>query len=167
MANAPEHVRRLAVSRVKEGYKQLQVARFLGVSERSVRRWVLSERKGGDGALTTRPRPGRPPKLDAPQASMVLGWLAKSPWEFGFPTERWTGPRVAELIDRELGVEMNHRYVNDWLAQRGITPQIPTRVATERNDDEVEWWVRNRWPRIKKKRVTPAPTWFLPTKLGF
>jgi transposase len=93
---------------------------------------------------------GRPPKLDDQQVTTVLGWLARNPCEFGFVTERWTAPRVAELIRQEWGVSMNHRYLNRWLARRGITPQIPARQAQERDEQRIEWWVRYVWPHIKK-----------------
>jgi transposase len=149
-ADASHHLRRLAVSRVKDGYKVVAVARFLGVSERSVRRWVARERSSGDSALATRPRSGRPPKLNDRQAATVLSWLEHSPCDFGFVTRRWTAPRVAELIERQWGVRMNYRYVSDWLTRNGITPQIPARVAQERDDEEVRWWVSRVWPRIVK-----------------
>ena len=35
-----ENRRRLAVTRVLEGYSQAEVARFLGVNVRTVRQWV-------------------------------------------------------------------------------------------------------------------------------
>jgi len=164
MADAMEYLRRLAVARVNDGYKRVEVARFLGVSERSVRRWVSTARSAGRAALTTRPRSGRPPKLDDARAASVLSWLGKSPCELGFPTQRWTAPRVAELIERELGVRMNHRYLNDWLARHGVTPQIPARMARERDEARVRWWVARVWPRIKKTPARPARTWFSPTR---
>lgn len=165
-ADAQEYLRFLAVARVSEGYKKAEVARFLGVSERSVRRWVAGACSEGDAALVAHLHTGRPPKLDEDQAVVVTSWLSKSPGEFGFPTQRWTAPRVAQLIQRELGVRMNPRYLNDWLARHGITPQIPARVAQERDEAEIERWVRMVWPRIKKKHVSPAQTLFLPMKAG-
>lgn len=149
-ADAAVYLRRLAVSRVKAGFTQAAVARILGVGERTLRRWVFQERRGGQAALASRICSGRPPKLDASQAATVLEWLTCSPREFGFVTERWTAPRVAELIRREMGVSMNYRYLNRWLTRRGITPQIPARQAQERDEQSIGWWVRYVWPHIKK-----------------
>lgn len=149
-ADASGYLRRLAVSRVKAGFTQAAVSRILGVGERTLRRWVFQERHGGQAALASRMPSGRPPKLDDQQVTTVLGWLARNPCEFGFVTERWTAPRVAELIRQEWGVSMNHRYLNRWLARRGITPQIPARQAQERDEQRIEWWVRYVWPHIKK-----------------
>lgn len=166
-ADASEYLRRLAVSRVNEGYKQTEVSHFLGVPERTLRRWVALHRSGGTAALIARSPSGRPSKLDDRQTAAVLGWVARSPGEFGFVTQRWTAPRVAELIRREWGVHMNPRYLNHWLTAHRVTPQIPTRQAQERDEQEIQWWVRYVWPRIKKRPVTTGQTWFLPTKAGF
>ena len=144
-------LRRLAVTMVVEGEEPQQVAQVLDVSERSVWRWLSLFRKRGDDGLATRPGWGRPPKLSDRQARRVLGWLEQSPCDFGFATERWTAPRLGALIQSRLGVRMNPRYLNDWLAQRGFTPQVPERRARERNESVVEQWIAHRWPLIKKK----------------
>ena len=167
-ADAPACLRRLAVERVDEGYTQVEVADAFGVSCRSIRRWVAADRDGGTDALLTKARPGRPPKLSEKRAAQLLLWLQeRSPCDFGFPTERWTAPRVAELVERRFGVHMNHRYLNDWLRRHGITPQIPARVARERDEVAVQRWVARVWPWVKKKPSTRAPTWDLPMKPAF
>jgi transposase len=167
MADALAYLRRLAIARVDEGHSRAEVARFLGVSDRSVRRWLAIQRAGGPDALTARSHPGRPPKLSDEQAAAVLSWLEQNPSELGFPTQRWTGPRVAQLIEQRLGVQMNPRYLNDWLRHRRITPQIPTRSARERDEAQIQWWVAKLWPHIKKKPVPTTQTSFSPMKAGF
>jgi transposase len=166
-AAALEHLRRLAMARLDEGYQPRDVAAFLEVSVRSVQRWAQVRDLHGEEALLMRPRPGRPPKLDAAQAAQVVSWLEENPCDFGFPTQRWTARRVAELIAKELGVQMHHRYLSRWLRRRGITPQIPVRVAQERDEAEVRWWVRTVWPRIKKKPVIAMERLFSPMKPAF
>lgn len=144
-------LRLVAVRRVLDGESPGAVADFLEVTRRSVERWVRAWRSGGDAALGPRPRSGRPPKLDECQAAEVLSWVDRSPCEFGFPTERWTAPRLAALVRERLGVGVNHRYLNDWLRRRGVTPQIPPRQARERDEAAIARWVAEDWPRIKKK----------------
>ena len=82
---------------------------------------------------------------------MVLHWLDRRPTEFGFVTERWTAPRVASVIRHRLGVSMNPRYLNTWLRERGITPQVPPRLARERDESVIAHWLTHTWPGIKKK----------------
>jgi transposase len=151
-----EYVRHLGISMLAGGESPPDVAELLGVSERSVWRWQRLWRRDGAAGLAARPGRGRPPKLTDGQAALVLSWVDRSPGEFGFATDRWTAPRLAAVLWRELRVRMNHRYLNDWLARRGVTPQVPQRVPRERDEAAVAAWVAGRWPLIKKTSSTAA-----------
>jgi transposase len=155
-----ERRRRLAVRRVRSGYTQQGVGEFLGVHPRTVQRWMQAYREGGMRGLKAKPVPGRPPTLSRRQEQAVLRWFRKSPREFGFPTELWTGARVAELIQRQFRKKLHPHYVIQWLADRRITSQKPERQARERNEREVRRWLREEWPRIKKVLGVGVPTWF-------
>jgi transposase len=153
-ALSAEQVRRLAVRLVLYGDPPDLVAEELEVSERSVWRWLSRWRSRGclsDNGLAMRPGRGRPRKLDNRQAATVLRWLDSSATEFGFITDRWTAPRVAFVIEQRMGVRMNPRYLNAWLHLRGITPQVPPRMARERNQEVIDGWLAHAWPGIKKK----------------
>jgi transposase len=166
-ASASEQMRLLAMLRLDEGWSRQDVCEFFGVSTRSLDRWGKNRRDGGEAGLLTKPRSGRPPKLDDAQAAQVIAWLVgTSACDFGFATDRWTAPRVAAVIDERFGVRFNARYLNDWLGRRGITPQMPQRRPRERDQAAIDTWVRRDWPRVKKRRVTCTPPLVLRTKAG-
>ncbi len=146
-----EHRRQLAVHRYLEGYSADEVAEFLGISIRSVWRWLACFRDRGPEGLSARPVPGRPPKLTVTQEKIVLRWLRGSPLEHGFATELWTAPRMAQLIEQEFGIPFNPRSLTTWLRDRGFTPQKPERVARERDPEAIAAWLAADWPRIKRK----------------
>jgi transposase len=152
-----EHRRLLAVQRVLDGYTAAEVAEFLAVDPRSVRRWVAAHRRGGAQTLLTRSSPGRPPKLTIIQEKIVRRWLTDSPTEHGFDTELWTAPRLGRLIEEAFGVRMNPRYLGAWLRQRGFTPRKPERVPRERDPGRIAAWLESDWPRIKKRRGGSGP----------
>jgi transposase len=131
-----EHRRLLAVQRVLEGYSTEEVAEFLDVDPRSVRRWVAAYRRGSGPSLLSRPASGRPRKLTTTQAKIVRRRLADSPTEHGFDTELWTAPRLAQLIREEFGIPLHPKYLSQWLRSRGFTPQKPQRVPRERDPPE-------------------------------
>jgi transposase len=153
-----EYRRRLAVQRVEDGYPIAEVADFLGVDPRSVRRWVAAFRRQGNAGLAAHPVPGRPPKLTPAQEKIVGRWLADDPTHLGFTTELWTGPRLALLIEQEFGIRFHPDYLAAWLRRRGYTPQKPRRVHRERDDEVIAGWLARDWPRIKKRRAGGAPT---------
>jgi len=157
-AEGLERRRRRAVQAVHEGSSVAEVARVLGVTDRSVRRWVAAERDTNGPGLAAKPHPGPKPRLNKNQARQVLSWLKKPPSGFGFATELWTAPRVAHLIEERFGVEFHPRYVNEWLTRRGITPQKPERQPRERNQRKISAWRSRTRPALKKKPAKPGPT---------
>lgn len=154
-----EKRRRLAVARINEGYPQIDVARFLGVNYRTLRRWYARYREEGDDGLNAKPHPGRKPKLTPRQARTVLTWFRKSPRSFGFDTELWSAPRVARIIERKWSVRFHPRYLNAWLAARGITPQKPQRQPRERDQRAINRWLKHEWPRIQNGHAAAGPIW--------
>lgn len=161
-----ERRRVLALRRFREGHSVDEVAEFLEISARSVRRWVAAYAEQGQFGLKARPVSGRPAKLDYTQEKIIHRWLARSPLEVGFTTELWTARRLAKLIHQTWDVSFNHRYLCDWLGQRGYTPQKPQRVPRERDERAVSGWRLRDWPRIQKKRERNAETSFSSTKAG-
>ena len=146
-----EERRRLAVQRIQDGWLQKDVAAFLGVTERTISRWITAYRNRGHDGLAARPHPGPAPRLSPDQEQEVLSWLAHKPSTFGFATELWTAPRLAHLIEQRLGVRYHPRYLNEWLTRRGIRPQKPERPSKDQDPEEVARWLREDWPRIQKK----------------
>ena len=148
-----QHRRDLAVQRIAEGYTTQEVADFLGVDPRSVRRWMATSRQQGAAGLAAQlgPGPGRPPKLSTTQEKIALRWLSDLPTEHSFPTELWSAPRLAQLVEQEFGVHFHPDYLGTWLRQRGYTPQKPRRVPREQDDEAIARWLAEDWPRIKQK----------------
>jgi transposase len=145
--------RQLAVQRVAEGYSTEEVADFLDVAPRSVWRWLAAFRRQGATGLAARPGLGLgpPPKLTHTQEKIALRWLSDSPSEYGFPTDLWSAPRLAQLIEQEFGIHFHPHYLSTWLRQRGYTPQKPRRVHREQDDKVIARWLTQDWPRIKRK----------------
>jgi transposase len=156
----------LAIHRILEGYTAEEVADFLGIDPSSVQRWRAAFVRDGWGGLRARAIPGRPKKLTRTQEKIVLRWLDDPPTAFGFTTELWSAARLADLIRQEWGIQLNPRYLPDWLQQRGFSPQKPERVPHERNEEVIAAWLRDDWPRIKKTRRPGVPASFSSTKAG-
>lgn len=149
-----ERRRKLAIERILNGYRPSEVARFLGVNDSSIRRWMQTFRAEGKRGLRLRLPPGRPPKLNRAQEKIVLRWLSDDPVEHGFPTSLWTSIRLAQLIKGEFGVQFNPDYLTTWLRSRGCTPQKPKRTPWQRDEKAISEWVIKDWPRIKKSNET-------------
>jgi transposase len=153
-----ESTRRRAVELVNDGKSQRLVAEMLGVHVVTLARWMAAYRADGDKALSAKPAPGRPRLLTPEQDAQILCCLGEKPTAHGFPTDLWTARRVAELIKKKFGVVYHPSYLREWLTQRGYSPQRPARKARQRNEPNIQHWVKNEWPRVQKKLKKPKPT---------
>ncbi len=130
--NELEHRRQLAVQRCLEGDPVDEVAEFLGISSRTVWRWLASFRDRGPEGLGARLVPGRPRKLSIIQEKIALRGLRDSPTEHGFTTELWTAGRLAQLIEQGFATRFNPRSLSAWLKECGFSPPMPERIPRER-----------------------------------
>ena len=121
------------------------------MDRRSVRRWNAAHRKQGAGGLAARPVPGRPSKLSVRQREQLETMLVRGAAANGFESDLWTCPRVAQVITRRFGIGYHVDHIGRLLRSLGWTPQRPTRRALERDEDGIQRWIKQEWPRIKKK----------------
>ena len=146
-----ERRRRRAIALLEEGREPVEVARLVGVDRRSVRRWNAAYRRRGTEGLAARPAPGRPSKLSARQRKQLEVMLMRGAAARGFESDLWTCARVAQAIRRRFGVNYHVDHIGRLLRALGWTPQRPSRRALERDEQAIQRWVKQAWPRIKKK----------------
>lgn len=148
-----EHRRMRALALLKEGLLPVEVAQRVGADRRSVRRWKATARIEGPAGLRAKPAPGRPPKLRAKQRSTLEALLLKGAQAAGYHTDLWSCPRVAEVIERRFGVCYHVDHIGRLLHVLGWSAQKPARRALERDEAEIQRWVREDWPRVKKRNA--------------
>lgn len=146
-----EKRRKRAIELLKQGLMPVEVAARVGVDRRSVRRWKAAYRARGDKGIGLKAAPGRPPKLGPRQKKRLERVLLKGAKAAGFATDLWTCPRIAELIKDRFGVSYHVDHVCRLLHNMGWSPQRPARVAVERDESRIAQWIRQDWPRAKKK----------------
>lgn len=145
-----EKRRRSVVAFLKQKLSLHEIARRIGCHASSVLRWRNALRSGGQDALKAKPAPGRPPRLAAKQKARLVHLLAEGAMAHGYRTELWTTQRIAELIERRLGVRYHRNHVGKLLHQLGWSHQKPERRALERSETVIAEWKRSVWPRVKK-----------------
>jgi transposase len=117
--------RNAAIELLLLGWAEAAVARHLGVSREAVRKWKERYRRAGLAGLAPVPIPGRPPRLGARDLARLAALLALGARRHGFATDRWTAPRVAALVERELGVRYHPSSLRDLLARHGVDLRDP------------------------------------------
>ena len=106
-----EQRRLRALRLLREGFSPVEVARQIGVNRRSVQRWKSAARRGGAAAVAAKPAAGRPRRLQRRDLIRLRRLLLKGARAAGLPTELWTCPRVAWLIQRQFDVQIGRAHV--------------------------------------------------------
>ena len=101
---------------------------------------------------------GPDPKLSDAQLAKVEEALLKGAMANGFDTDLWTLERVAVVITQLTGVRYHPGHVWVILRRRlGWSVQRPERRASERDEEAIQRWVAQEWPRIKKGPAQNRP----------
>ena len=131
------------------------IAAELRVSERSVCRWRQAWQAGGPSGLASRGQAAQC-RLDEGQPAALDAALQAGPLAAGWEDQRRTLARVRDLVASRFRVQ--HTIPGVWylLRRRGWTCQLGARRAIERDDDAVEVWKKETWPRIKARRRPSA-----------
>jgi len=144
-------VRRMVAGQLLlDGNDVTYVAELVGVSLSSVKRWRRVVEEGGIEALKAKPHPGPASRLNAKQKRQLLKILLAGPRQAGYPNDWWTCRRIAEVVAKRFHVEYHPHYIGQILHDLGWTCQKPEQKAREADDEALERWRKEDWPRIKK-----------------
>lgn len=147
-----------AVEAVENGESTVAAAaKKAKVSIRTLYKWLAAHRDEGAKGVQAKPAPGRPPRLSEKDFERLERMLVKGPEAHGFSTPLWTCSRIAEVIEKEFGVEYHPGHVARIMGKLGWTPQKPERRAIERDEAEIERWQKVEWKKIKKRPPKRAP----------
>jgi transposase len=160
-------LRRRGVIAVQEGHRPSQVAAALGVQRVTVYNWLALYRQGGWDALEAKKRGGRRPKVDA----KVLRWVydtvtMKNPLQLKFTFALWTSKMIAELIRRKFGISLSKASVCRLLKQMGLSPQRPLWRAYQQRPEDVQRWLDEEYPRIRRLARREKATIFFGDEAG-
>src|SRR5579862_9199974 len=100
----PEQPRMHAAEFFEQGLIPAEIARRVGVRPQIVSHWHKAWRQGGRDALRSGGPVGRRPRLTAEQLQTVNAAFVAGAVAFGYSTDVWTLPPVAEVFHRVTGV---------------------------------------------------------------
>ncbi|RME33397.1 MAG: winged helix-turn-helix domain-containing protein [Thermoflexia bacterium] len=73
----------------------------------------------------------------------------------------WTLKRVAQVIEREFGVQHHPGWVWYIFREMGWSPQKPERRAQERDEQAIQTWCTEEWEQVKKLQENGWPIVFI------
>ena len=140
--------RKRALELLESGKRVKEVARIIGVTERSIRYWQKEVKEPKDKSRT-RP-PGHPSRLSDGQLKELEQELSRGAYEQGYAGDYWTLDRMARLIWDKFKVRYHPGSVWYIMKRIGWSNQRPQRQALQRNDETIKNWKKRAHPRVKK-----------------
>lgn len=146
--------RRLAAAEdLQDGMNPTNVAEKYDVSKTAAYDWAATlEEDGLDGLKSTTDdgNQGPDPSLDADDKQRLAELLQQGAQAHGWETDLWTRQRVAEVIQREFGVDYSPRHCSRLLHEIGFRPVKPKREAHEKDQAEKQRWLAEEAEELKK-----------------
>ena len=147
--------RKRAISLIKSGKKQKEVAEFFGVRTNTVSDWMsLYKAQGLKGLRDHRkgPKSEDVKLLSKTQENQIQKMITDTmPDQLKLSFSLWTRKAVKELVEREFGVLLAINTMGDYLRSWGFSPQKPKKKAYEQCSKKVKKWLEEEYPAIKKK----------------
>ena len=148
-----DYIRKIAVRAVEEkGYSPEAVMDLLGLSRSCIYTWLRHYREQGVQGLQTRAAPGAEPLITAQMDQWLRETVLHStPVDHGYDTVLWTRAILAELLRTEFGVQVSGRTVSLHLNKIGLSYQKPEYRASEQDPEEVEHFLKVKFPAIQRQ----------------
>lgn len=138
---------------ILNGHDNDDIAEILGVSPSAVQKWRRKLNANNDHlhSLVRKKGSGRIATLNEKQKQRLKKIILKGAVAGGFPDERWTSKRVADVIRKIFNINLSISTTRRLLHSLGLSPQMPVVKSHNHSDEAVVEWASRTWPRIKKK----------------
>jgi len=147
--------RKQAVMLYKKGMSRCDIAPVVGVTPYVVGRWIKAWQEGGYAALKVRAG-GRPKGSGRKLFPHEEEYICRSiidhcPNQLKLNFALWTRKAILALLQQEFGITMTLQGLSKYLKKWNFTPQKPIRRAYQRDDVQVERWLKEEYPSIAAK----------------
>lgn len=154
--------RKRAITLIKSGKKQKDIAELFGVRTSTVSDWNKSYKLRGIKGLKDSPKGPNPEDiklLSKEQEKSIQKMIVDTmPDQLKLSFSLWTRKAVKELVEREFGVVLAINTMGDYLRSWGFSPQKPKKKAYEQCPKKVQKWLDEQYPAIKKKAKEEGAT---------
>src|SRR5680860_924430 len=147
--------RKRAVTLVKSGKKQKEVASLFGVRTATVSSWMKAFNLNGNKGLKDNVRGVKSEDkklLSKNQEQQIQKMIIDvMPDQLKLNYALWTRKAVKELVEREFGIVLAVNTMGDYLRSWGFTPQKPKKKAYKQSPEKIKKWLEEEYPLIQKR----------------
>ena len=106
--------------------RHCQIAQDVGVSTRTVQRWLHAYAQVGFNGLTIQWAAGRTPHIPETLAPEILTWIKAGPAGCGLDRANWTYAELATYLSQTKGITVSATTMRTFCTKHGVRPYRPT-----------------------------------------
>jgi transposase len=99
-----------------------QIAADLGITARTLQRWLNAYHKASLAGWHIPWAPGRPPFLPASLAPVILTWVQQGPSGCGLDRANWTYAELATYLSQTMGMAVSETTMRTCCPKHGVRP---------------------------------------------
>jgi transposase len=149
-ADARLRLRCQAILMAHRGRRHRHIAEDLGVTARTLQRWLRAYQAVRLAGLQLRWRPGRTARIPAALAPEILGWILQGPAGCGLDRANWTYAELATQLYRTHGIAVSASTMRAFCTNHGVRPYRPT-YHYLKADPEQQMLARQDLQALKKR----------------
>jgi transposase len=131
--------------------RHCQIAQDVGVSSRTVQRWLNAYVHRGIEGLTIQWASGRPPHIPETFAPEILTWIKAGPAGCGLDRANWTYAELATYLYQTKGIAVSATTMRTFCTHHGVRPYRPT-YRYLKGDPNHQAVARQELAALKKSR---------------
>ena len=140
-----------AILMVDRQRRHSQVGQDVGVSPRTIQRWLNASAQGGLEGLTIRWAPGRTPHIPETVAPEILTWIKAGPAGCNLDRANWTYAELATYLSQTKGIAVSETTMRTFCTTQGVRPSRPTSRSLT-GDPHPQAVARQELAAVKKSR---------------
>jgi transposase len=127
-----------AILMAARGRRHHHIAADLGISPRTLQRWLQAYQTHGLDGLTIRWALGRTPHIPAALAPEILAWIKAGPAGCGLDRANWTYAELATYLYQTHGLTVSESTMRAFRTKHGVRPYRPTYRYLKGDPDQQE-----------------------------
>jgi transposase len=141
------------------------IAKELGLSPQTVKRYQLLIEKNGPDVLEQMGVGGRKSALDAEARTWIVAELQGSPATHGFDSDQWTDSRLQTVIEQRFGIHFSRVYARQLMIDLGFSDRLKARHQKAQStssrvlNSEALSWIAAALRHSPKAEGFPADKW--------
>ena len=151
--DAQAELRRLAFSKIDEGWTQKKAAEIVEVSEETVSRWMSNkkdiESRDCKGMKRGRELYEQRILTKKQEETIKKNIETKTPQELGLPYALWNRKAIQHCIQEKTKQKIWLQTVSKYTDRWGLTPQRPAKYAYEQDKEKIKRWLEIEYPKIE------------------